>query len=164
MIDWWKLVWLMLPAGIANMMPPLAAKIFPQWSQPIDMHRRIGNKRIFGDHKTIRGLAAGILVAQIVFFIIGSLGMPWYFGALLGFGALGGDAIKSFFKRRSGIESGQPWFPWDQIDWIIGMVLVAQMYKLVNFWETAVLMLVGLGLHLLFKMIGYIMKLNRTII
>ena len=38
-------------------------------------------------------------------------------------GALGGDAIESFFKRRVGIKAGNPWFFFDQVDYIIGGLL-----------------------------------------
>jgi len=38
------------------------------------------------------------------------------------FGALIGDIIKSFFKRRIGKKRGQDWIPFDQIDFILGVL------------------------------------------
>ena len=43
--------------------------------------------------------------------------------------ALGGDLIKSLFKRQVDIQPGQPWFPFDQCDWLIGVLwLTSQVY------------------------------------
>ena len=38
------------------------------------------------------------------------------------FGALIGDIIESFFKRRVGIERGKNWIPFDQLDFILGVL------------------------------------------
>lgn len=171
MIDWWKLFWVMLPAGIANMVPPLAVKLWPKWNAPIDGGKKWNGKRIFGDHKTVRGFVTGIVAAEIVFLILkGTLvrevghPLPWYFGAVMGFGALGGDAIKSFFKRRFGVPSGESWFPWDQIDWFFGIVIISLPWVIFNWVEVLVMLTVGMLLHLLFKVLGYLLKLNKTLI
>ena len=88
MIDWWKLVWLMLTAGVANMVPPLVIRLWPKWNNPIDMGKSWNGKRIFGDHKTVRGLVCGVVVAEVVFLILRTP-RPWYLGALLGLGSTG---------------------------------------------------------------------------
>ena len=38
------------------------------------------------------------------------------------FGALGGDIIESFFKRRTGKDRGEDWIPLDQLDFILGVL------------------------------------------
>ncbi len=35
-----------------------------------------------------------------------------------------GDAVKSFFKRRAGVPPGGRWIPADEIDFIIGAMLL----------------------------------------
>ncbi|MFA5895060.1 MAG: CDP-archaeol synthase [Candidatus Shapirobacteria bacterium] len=171
MIDWWKLFWVMLPAGIANMIPPMAVKLWPKWNTPIDMGKSWNGKRIFGDHKTVRGFVTGILAAEIVFLLLKNITirevnhpLPWFFGAIMGIGALSGDAIKSFFKRRLNIPSGVSWFPWDQTDWFFGIVVVSLPWVIFNWIEVLVMLTVGLFLHLLFKVLGYLLKLNKTLI
>lgn len=171
MIDWWKLFWVMLPAGIANMIPPMAVKLWPKWNTPIDMGKSWNGKRIFGDHKTVRGFVTGILAAEIVFLLLKNITirevnhpLPWYFGTIMGIGALSGDAIKSFFKRRLNIPSGVSWFPWDQTDWFFGIVVVSLPWVIFNWVEVLVMLTVGLFLHLLFKVLGYLLKLNKTLI
>jgi len=37
-------------------------------------------------------------------------------------GALIGDLIKSFAKRRLGIQAGSTWVPFDQVDYIAGAI------------------------------------------
>ncbi len=46
-------------------------------------------------------------------------------GFLFAVGALGFDAIKSFFKRQIGVKPGGVWFPFDQIDYIVGGLLLS---------------------------------------
>jgi CDP-2,3-bis-(O-geranylgeranyl)-sn-glycerol synthase len=38
----------------------------------------------------------------------------------MAFGALAGDAVKSFFKRQIGIAPGHRWLGPDQLDFIVG--------------------------------------------
>ena len=51
-------------------------------------------------------------------------GFPWMIFIVFSicFGALGGDVIESFFKRRAGRNRGEDWIPFDQIDFILGVL------------------------------------------
>jgi CDP-diglyceride synthetase len=40
-----------------------------------------------------------------------------------------GDAVKSFFKRRLGITPGKSWFPFDQLDFVLGAILFVSIIK-----------------------------------
>lgn len=133
-------LWFFLPAGLANASPVFANKIplLGTLGMPLDGGKHFRGKRIFGDHKTVRGLSVGTLTGIVtgmlqyalydsVSFIkdmsIVTYSSIWWavaLGALLGFGALAGDAVKSFFKRQFAVPSGKAWFPFDQIDYIIG--------------------------------------------
>jgi CDP-2,3-bis-(O-geranylgeranyl)-sn-glycerol synthase len=158
MINWVLLTKLVMTAGVANMIPPLSARVWPKWNKPIDGPH-------LGSHKTWRGLITGVIGAQIIFILLGGIEQtPWFFGALLGIGGLGGDMVKSFFKRKMGRKPGTSWFPWDQIDWIAGLIVVAKLWQLLNLSEILTLFVVGLGLHLMVRMIGYFLKINDEII
>ncbi len=120
-----KIIWLLLPAALANMAPIFARFIFPNWNTPIDFGLKFHKNRIFGDHKTYRGFFAAVMTGFIVFIVQQVLywKIPWlrffkivdydvtspFFGAWLGFCAITGDLIKSFFKRRIQIRPGEPW-------------------------------------------------------
>ena len=119
-----QLFYLMIPAYLANMTPPVLAKHIP-WNAPMDFGTSLGGIRIFGDHKTWAGFVSGIVVAVLTGLILSKIYWPFDFSALqwsalVGAGALVGDAVKSFFKRRVGIKSGHPWIPFDQIDYTVG--------------------------------------------
>src|SRR5205085_1370376 len=45
-------------------------------------------------------------------------------GFLMGIGAIGGDAAKSFFKRQLGIAPGASWIVLDQLDFFLGASLL----------------------------------------
>ena len=171
-----KAFWLILPAGSANVGAALSAKFFPALNYPVDCRRHFRGKRIFGDHKTWRGLAAGTATGLVIFAIQKKLFVSssffhetsvfnyeeaqWIIGFLFSFGALFGDIIKSFVKRQINIAPGKPWFIVDQTDWIAGMFLAAA--PAMRFSSSIVVssFLVGLFLHLLVKCIGYIVKLD----
>ncbi|HLF23267.1 MAG TPA: CDP-2,3-bis-(O-geranylgeranyl)-sn-glycerol synthase [Burkholderiales bacterium] len=125
-------IWLMLPAYVANMTP-----VFAGGGAPVDLGRSWRGTRVFGDGKTWRGLlvgvAAGMGVAAALHFAAPSTGGVLsdfgagpaflFVGLALGGGALFGDLVKSFFKRRSGRARGAPWFPFDQLDFVLGALV-----------------------------------------
>jgi len=111
-----------LPAIAGNITPVFVTRynLLPQLNKPLDGNLLWRSQRLLGDNKTIRGLLSGIIVAALVGFWQGNLVL----GATMGFGALWGDAIKSFFKRRFNKKPGSSWKPWDQIDFVIGATLI----------------------------------------
>lgn len=161
-----------LPAYLANIAPVIVAKIFGHtFETPIDFHRSWRGHRIFGDHKTWRGLIAGVLVGGLV----GYLQSVWYYsfigyslsitdyvnpngillGCLLGFGALAGDAIKSFFKRRRNLPPGATWPPFDQLDFVIGGLLATAFIVRIPILIIILIVVITPALHLLTNKIGY---------
>jgi CDP-2,3-bis-(O-geranylgeranyl)-sn-glycerol synthase len=120
-----SLIYLMLPAYCANMAPPFV-KYWPGWNRPI-------NERLFGAHKTIVGFGAGVVVGIFVAFLqslVAWKASPWapgdwpVVGLASGFGAMLGDSVKSLFKRKRHIAPGRPWIPADQLDFVIGALLL----------------------------------------
>jgi CDP-2,3-bis-(O-geranylgeranyl)-sn-glycerol synthase len=122
-----QLLYLMAPAYIANM-AAVFARFWKGWNAPI-------NERWLGSHKTVVGAIAGVSFGMMTAFF--QARMQWsggildyarwpLIGLLLGGGAIGGDLVKSFFKRRLGIAPGGRWIPADQLDFVIGaLVLIA---------------------------------------
>lgn len=136
-------LWLMLPAYLSNMLP-----VFVGGGAPIDLGRNWKDgKRILGDGKTWRGLLlAPLLAAGLTYFLVWTARNtawgtwfpdwgpdPWWFvlAYTLGLGALVGDAFESFVKRRTGRDRGEKWFPWDQLDFILGALLFGALTGLV---------------------------------
>lgn len=150
----------------------------PELDRPIDGGKSWRGRRLFGDHKTIRGFVAGWLVAVLAVAVQATLYnvspslrdfvyildysdinlLLW--ATALSFGALGGDAIKSFFKRRFNIAPGKSWVPFDQLDYVIGTLLTTSMLIQfpVRFYVIAVI--AGLALHPISTIIGWLLKLK----
>ena len=174
-------LWFFLPAGLANAAPVFAARLprLKNWNAPLDFNKTFRGKRIFGANKTWRGLLAGVIIATLTVaaqhwlavntplvstlsFIPGDIN--YYFadilwlGPLLGFGALAGDALESFAKRQLNIPPSHRWFPFDQIDYIIGGLLASLIIVRLSIFAYALILITWFALHLITVYIGY--KLN----
>ena len=126
-------VWLMLPAYIPN-----NAAVLAGGGRPIDGGRTLGGRRMLGDGKTWRGTAvgtaAGALLAVVLNQFNGSAGdllgvdlptFPLLVLVALPLGAMLGDIGASFLKRRTGRERGAPFPGVDQLDFVVGALLLA---------------------------------------
>jgi CDP-2,3-bis-(O-geranylgeranyl)-sn-glycerol synthase len=156
-----EIIYYFLPAIMANLTPIFAAyyHILPSLDRPLDGGLSLRGQRLLGSHKTVRGLVTGVIAAAIIGLLQGNV----ILGAVMGFGALWGDAVKSFVKRRMNITPGARWSPWDQIDFIIGASIlsfpISPQSPLV--YITA-LLVIGLG-SLLFSYVGLQLKLKTSL-
>ena len=175
-------LWFFAPAGLANAAPVFANKIpKSDWlAKPLDFGKKIRDRRVFGEHKTFRGLLAGIVMAEIIvnlqrllydhsaWFHHISLYVNyrtvniWALGLLFAVGALGFDAIKSFFKRQIGVKPGGMWFPFDQIDYIVGGLLLSSI--IVDLPHTSYLWigLIWFLLHPISTFLGWLVGLKDS--
>jgi CDP-2,3-bis-(O-geranylgeranyl)-sn-glycerol synthase len=173
-------LWFFAPAGCANMAPIFAAHMpyLKSLSAPLDGGKTFRGQPVFGPHKTWRGLIAAVIVGiavvclqrvlytQYEFFrsISDSVNYavinPVALGALLGAGAIIGDAVKSFFKRRAGVPSGHSWFPFDQTDYIIGGLLFSSLVVQLSPFHYLLICAVWVLLHLGVSYLGYLLKLK----
>ncbi|TDA33359.1 MAG: CDP-2,3-bis-(O-geranylgeranyl)-sn-glycerol synthase [Hadesarchaea archaeon] len=166
-------VWFILPAYAANMTPVVAGG-----GRPIDGGRKfVDGKPLLGPGKTVRGFCWGLLVGFCVGLVQALLHSPLethltlLFGSpletvlgglLLSLGAMVGDLAGSFFKRRAGVERGEPFPLLDQLDFVIGALLLSLPLVLPRLtWEIlAILFLLTPPLHLLTNYAGYRMGLK----
>jgi len=153
-MSFFPLLWTFLPAFIANAVPVLLPHIpyLKHWHQPIA-------EKHLGKNKTWRGLVMGTLAAVLVAWLqyeLGELGIlsglrilrlgfaeSFITGFLLGFGALFGDAVKSFFKRRMGIAPGRAWPVIDGIDYMVGAIIFVSPFYVPSFMEIIILLVIG---------------------
>lgn len=156
-----QIIWFFLPAYVANM----AASIFK-----IKFLAKPVSEKLLGSHKTWSGFIVGTFLAIITSVIQNILFSLDFFknislldysknyfliGFLLGFGALFGDALKSFFKRRVGIAPGEKWIPFDQIDYTFGALLLS-----LFIWQPSLIFIFSslafnLAMHILFNHLGF---------
>lgn len=174
-------IWFFLPAGAANAIPVFISKLpyLKNYNYPLDFNKKFRGKRVFGSHKTWRGLFAGILFSTFVLYLQKFLILHFSFfntinyhvdyrhipvlivGPLFGLGSLGGDAIESFFKRQVGIQPGGSWFPFDQTDYIIGGAIATASFFHIRFYQYLVLLLIWLINHIVASSIGFILGLKE---
>ncbi len=173
-------LWFFLPGGIANIVPVIIAKapLLRNWRTPVDFGLKFHGKPILGPHKTIRGLAVGTLAGVLIFIlqihtyenyawareVSGNLNyseLSLWLGALLGFGALFGDMVKSFFKRQIGVVSGKSWFPFDQLDYIIGGLVFGSLIVVLELTQYLLIIIIWFLIHLLTSYIGYLTKFKN---
>lgn len=163
---------ILIPAGIANIMASLSRYIFPRWNRSI-------NSRLLGAHKTWRGLVCGIffgsilglLILYVFYYLRGELETvqpsmikyQWQSSLVLATGALLGDLVKSFFKRRMDIVPGKPWIPFDQLDWLLGAFVAYSIYRESFVWSTLIaLLVIGGVLHVFFNVLGRLFHLQKN--
>jgi CDP-2,3-bis-(O-geranylgeranyl)-sn-glycerol synthase len=166
-------LWFFLPAGIANVTPVIVAKVpvLSEMNWPVDFGIKFRGRELLGTHKTIRGVVLGTLVGTLVFFDQTEIGvrvggldytqLTIWLGFLLSFGALFGDMVKSFFKRQLGVASGKSWFPFDQIDYIVGGLAFSAIVVRLEAIQYIYVFVVWFVLHLISSYIGYLLKLKK---
>ena len=182
--------WFFAPAYLANAMASIVGKLLTDkgWNAPIDFGRKWKDgKPLLGPGKTWGGLLGGALFGGItgtleyfiVPFIDTSLIPYWadslflvntpimliWRGFILGFGALVGDAVKSFFKRRAGKKRGEFWFPCDQIDFVVGAIVFAIPFLWPVPIETLLVLmafiLISIPIHIAGNSIAYKLKIKE---
>jgi hypothetical protein len=168
-------LWFFLPAAIANMMPIFAAhwSFLEKYDYPMDFHRTFRGQRVFGAHKTFRGLVVGIIFATLILWLQQLAVVHFHFvaeltgqidymqlpvlvlGPLFALGALLGDAVESFFKRQRGVKPGDGWFPFDQIDYIIGGAIATMPFVQLSAFQYVWLIILWLVIHVISTVVGF---------
>ena len=183
-------VWALLPAFVANALAPLSLGKGPK----MDFGRtwKKDGRRVLGSSKTwigffiggFLGMVVGIFEAYLYLAAPPSLQLIPSFGAtlilaippvaLLSFGALTGDALGSFIKRRLGVPSGGRSPLLDQLPFVVvPMVLIGVTYPslfLAAFWPGLILgplviawaLLLTLFLHTSFNWVGYFLRVKKV--
>lgn len=96
-----------------NLLPPLASlALADRWNQPLDFGLHLPDgQRLFGPHKTIRGVVTALLGGTLVFPL---LGVAWPVAATASLLAVAGDLLSSCIKRRLRQPSGTALIGLDQ--------------------------------------------------
>jgi CDP-2,3-bis-(O-geranylgeranyl)-sn-glycerol synthase len=169
--------WFFIPAGAANVAPIFAAAIpgLKRFSASIDGGKKLNGRPILGANKTWRGIVVGIIAATLMLWLQQLIVGAWpllhdlvkqidyqninvfVLGFLFAIGALGGDIIESFFKRRLNIGSGHTWFPFDQIDYILGGIITTMPLIALSLYQYLWLIILWTIIHLLSAFIGWLL-------
>jgi CDP-2,3-bis-(O-geranylgeranyl)-sn-glycerol synthase len=163
-----KTLWFILPAYMANAAPPVFARVrrLEKYHKPVDNGKKLKGKEIFGEGKTWLGLISGVL-AGTVFGFLQSLTnvqpmMTLELAFTLSLGALIGDMIGSFIKRRLGFSRGKAVPLLDQLDFLLGAFILSSLVVEINFSYLIVLLIITPMIHLGTNIIGYKLKIKKV--
>lgn len=147
----------------------------PSW--PVDGGATFRGRRVLGGHKTWRGVVVGVIMGTLFFLfqqwvfqyewaqsisVLEYADTSWLFGLLLALGAIGGDVVKSFFKRQIRVAPGKPWMPFDQIDYVVGAIGLGSVIYFPG-WDYLIVALgLGFGLHVIINLLSYLLKLQKN--
>ena len=169
-----KCFYLMLPAYFANMAPVMVRRI-NIFAFPIDDNKKMNSKPILGRNKTFRGFIFGTISGVIIAyfqFLLSGIGFfrdisfvdyqNWLlFGLLMGLGALTGDLVKSFFKRRLGFEPGAKFVPFDQTDFVVGALLFIMPVFRLTLKIFVVSLLLSFVLHIITNHLAFYFRIRN---
>ena len=149
-----------------------------RFAKPLDFGRTWRGRRIFGDHKTVRGLVVMIPATAGSFFLLGYVifHRPRLFerlwplspleyallGLLAGLGFMIGELPNSFLKRQLGIQPGAAprrrsaqiaCFLLDRIDSIVGMLLLVSLVVPTPWQTWLYIVLFGPVIHWSFSLV-----------
>lgn len=152
-----KLFVFIAPIYAANTTPVFAAKakMLEFLNIPVDFNLKLFGKPLFGSHKTVRGYVIGVFCGTFLAVYLNYFTKFWtleqalILGVLVSFGSLLGDTIKSFFKRRAGIAPGSDWIPFDQLDYVVGALLLSALIIVWNWYDYFFMIGLSTGLHVL---------------
>lgn len=153
----------MIPAYVANMAPVFARRL-PSTAR-LDFGFTLRGQPIFGAHKTWKGFITGTALGTIAGVLLAQAYWPFSFSALywsflISFGALTGDAIKSFFKRQMKIKSGKSWIPFDQVDFTIGALTVGSILYFPGIQTALIVIIVSALAHIVVNHAAFYLKIR----
>jgi len=156
-------IWIILPAYIANM----TACTFGG-GKPLDLNKKfIDGKRIIGDGVTVRGTLSGIFFGAVTavlqsFFSDYTVKFSLLLGFLMGLGAILGDLVESFFKRRINLKQGDPLPLFDQLDFIFGALILSRPLLHLSLQTIFIILFITPVLHFSTNYVGYKLKLKEV--
>ena len=169
-----------LPAYLNNMTPPLAKKagVLKFLDKPVDFNISFRGARVLGSHKTWRGVFSGLIVGLLTLYVqvwlyrfplIQELTFFDYqktnilhFGFLLCGGAIFGDLLFAFVKRRLKLAPGTKFIPFDQINYVLGAALFLTPFYRINTLVWLTLLPLSFVLHVASNRIGFYLKLHEA--
>ena len=147
------------PAYVAN-----AAPLVFGGRTPLDGGRNfLDGQPIFGSHKTVRGLVAGIIAGSVLG-AVESLFDPRLLlaGFMISLGAVLGDLLGAFVKRRLKIKPGDQLPIVDQLDFVLGGLLVGWSFFQMELVSILVVVLVTPPIHLVTNFGAYLLGIKKT--
>lgn len=144
------------PAYSANAIPVVFGG-----GSPLDFGKVLKDGRpVFGSHKTLRGFFAGLAVGTLVGWgesLVFTSYSP-VLGFLLSLGALLGDLAGSFLKRRMGLTPGAFLPVIDQIDFVLGALVLSLLLTPPPLLMALVILACTIPIHFLTNLLAHLLN------
>jgi CDP-2,3-bis-(O-geranylgeranyl)-sn-glycerol synthase len=158
--DWISALYIIAPTYCTN-----GAPVIFGGGLSIDFGKSLPDgQRIFGDNKTVRGFLSGVIVGAIVgvFGYYLSASNLLLIAVLASLGALLGDLAGAFLKRRLKIKPGGPLPGVDQLDFVLGALLMVSLFYGISIGTAVILIFVTPPIHFLTNVGAYFLGLKST--
>ena len=169
-IDVGYALWFIFPAYCANAVPVILGG-----GLPLDAGRTFFDGRpILGSHKTFRGFFSGLVVGTLVGFfqtllfqhVLFQYDAQFRYDVLLGFmlslGALVGDIVESFIKRRLNLPSGSSLPIADQLDFVAGALLFSlPVSPPLSLLTLLIIIIITPAIHFLTNLLASFLQIKR---
>ena len=158
------------PTYTANGTPVIVYKILNGKTTPIDKGIIVWDgQRLLGDGKSIEGFISGVMVGSVTGLIINFLIPHLYKNPieylLLSIGAMTGDLIGSFIKRRLKMERGAPFPIIDQTGFIIIALLLVWITiglpNWINLELIFIILIITFILHIATNILAYMVGIKN---
>jgi CDP-2,3-bis-(O-geranylgeranyl)-sn-glycerol synthase len=168
-IDVGAALWFIFPAYCANAVPVIFGG-----GRPVDFGKIfLDGKPILGSHKTLRGFFSGLLVGTLVGFlqtllfqnVLSQYDAQFRYNVLLGFtislGALVGDLVESFIKRRLNLPPGGSLPIGDQLDFVVGAFLFSLIVSPPSLLTMLIIFVITPFIHFLTNLLAGLLGIKR---
>ena len=181
-----RVLYLFAPLIVASMLAGIVLRfdLLRSLRRPLDAGKTFHGRRLFGDHKTWRGVVVAVIgcviSSAVQKYVLGdrarALALVDYrsvnvivFGAFMGGGAMLGELPNSFVKRQLGIDPGKAgrglvgvlFYVWDQVD-LLSCWLFLFCWVRLTFPLIAVSLVMALALHPLVALIGFLVGARES--
>ncbi|MBN2336858.1 CDP-2,3-bis-(O-geranylgeranyl)-sn-glycerol synthase [Candidatus Bathyarchaeota archaeon] len=145
-------IYLFLPSYFANASPVVFGG-----GAPLDGGRTwLDGKPFLGSHKTVKGTFFGVAVGLIVGLLQGNL----LGGALQSVGAITGDIVASFFKRRWNLHPGESMPLVDQLDFITFAIVMSYPVQRTSLESILIILVLTVPLHYIVNYVAWALRLK----
>ncbi len=147
------------PSYVAN-----AAPLLFGGGNPLDGGRNfIDGKRIFGSHKTVRGFFAGVIAGTIMGVAESLVDSNLLLGGfMIALGAVLGDLLGAFVKRRLNMKPGSPFPVLDQLDFVLGGLILGSLIFPMSWAAILLVVLATPPIHLGTNFGAYLLGIKKT--
>lgn len=145
---------LFLPSYIANSTPVVLGG-----GPPVDGGASwTDGKPILGTNKTIRGAISGVLAGTLIGLLQGNLigGFAQSAGAILG------DLLSSFYKRRRDFPPGSSMPIIDQLDFIIMAVVLSYPFQATDLVSALTIIVITVPIHYGANYVSWLLKMKKN--